>query len=474
MQSSNIIIQKFSGVTVGSAKRMKKVLQLIKNSINDSDIIIVLSAVSPKKKIHGTTSKLIQATRELLVKRATHSFEILNEIEENHINILNKLITENEELRLKTEKEIKAECNSLREFLKALEIIKEITPKSSDTILSTGEKLAGIVFTAYMKSEGIDTELIDFEKIITDVEDDSLIDTNFYLNTLVPKISEELSKCKAKVPLVTGFIGSFPLGILETVGRGYSDFTASLVSLAVHAKEVQIFKNISGIYSADPLIVPQAYVLPYVTPDEASELVFYGLKTINPSCMDIAHDQKIRIKSIDHPEQPGTLIGPYTDEYKHLKSTAVLIKKDVLIYNIHCRKGSVAHGTMKKVFETFNKFGIQLDLVSTSQMNLSIALSNDINNLDLVTAELKNVGKVSIRPHMAILSVVGRKLKNQIGFAGKLFATLAENNINIHMISQGRSEINISCVINQESKATAMKCAYELIYSTEEEKKEEK
>jgi len=469
METSNIIVQKFSGVTVGSAKRMRKVLQLVKNSINESDVIIVMSAVSPKRKIHGTTSKLIKATRELLVKRATNSFEILNEIEENHINILNKLITDNEELRLKTEKEIKDECDNLRKFLKALEIIKEITPKSSDTILSTGEKLTGIVFTAYMKSEGLDTELIDFEKVITDVYDDSLIDTNFYLNTLVPKIAEILANCKAKVPLITGFIGSFPLGILETIGRGYSDFTASLVSLAVKAKEVQIYKHISGIYSADPLIVNEAYVLPYITPEEASELVFYGLKTINPLCMDISRNLKIRIKSIDNPEQPGTLIAPYTDEYKHLKSTAVLIKKDVLIYNIHCRRGSVAHGTMKKVFETFNKFGIQLDLVSTSQMNLSVAISNDYYKLEFVTAELKNIGKVSIRPHMVILSVVGRKLKNKIGFAGKLFSRLAENNINIHMISQGRSEINISCVINHESKATALKCAYDLVNSTEEE-----
>jgi len=470
METSNIIVQKFSGVTVGSAKRMRNVLQLIKNSNKNSDLIIIMSAVSPKKKIHGTTSKLIQATKELLVKKAIHSFEILNEIEENHINILNKLITNNEELRLETEKRIKEECEALRKFLKALEIIKEITPKSSDTILSTGEKLAGIIFTSYMKNEGIDTELIDLEKLITDVYDDALIDTNFYLKTVVPKLSEIFANCKAKVPLVTGFIGSFPLGILETIGRGYSDFTASLVSLAVNAKEVQIYKNISGIYSADPLVVENAYVLPYITPEEASELVFYGLKTINPLCMDIARNQKIRIKSINNPDDPGTLIGPYSDEYKDMKSTVVLIKKDVLIYNINCRKGSVAHGTMKKVFETFNKFGIQLDLVSTSQMNLSIALSNDVEKLDLVTTELKNIGKVSIRPHMAILSVVGRKLKSQVGFAGKIFTALADNNINIHMISQGQSEINISCVINQESKATALKCVYELIYANEEKK----
>jgi len=467
METSNIIVQKFSGATVGSAKRMRKVLQLIKNSIEQNNVIIVMSAISPIKKIHGTTSKLIQATRDLLVKRATNSFEILNEIEENHINILNELITNNEELRLNTEKEIKAECNSLRKFLKALEIIKEITPKSNDNILSTGEKLAGIVFTAYMKSEGLDTELIDLEKLITDVDDDSLIDTNFFLKTVVPKIAEILSNCKAKIPLITGFIGSLPLGILETIGRGYSDFTATLVSLAVKAKEVEIYKHISGIYSADPTVVPESYVLPFITPEEASELVFYGLKTINPLCMDIARDQKIRIKSIDNPSQPGTLIGPYSDEYKDINSTAVLIKKDVIIYNIHCRKGLVAHGTMKKIFETFNKFGVQLDLVATSQMNLSIALSNDIDKLNFITAELKNVGKVSIRPHMAILSVVGRKLKNQIGFAGKLFTALADNNINIHMISQGRSEINISCVINQEAKARAIKCAYDLIYANE-------
>jgi len=467
MKNSNIIIQKFSGVTVGSARRMRQVLQLIKTSSEKNKVIVVMSAISQKKKINGTTSKLIQATRDLLVKKSTHSFEILNEIEENHIIILNKLITENEELRLATEKQIREECNTLRKFLKALEIIREITPKSNDTILSMGEKLAGIVFTAYMKSEGLDTELIDFEKLITDVYDDALIDTNFYLKTLVPKITDILSNCKAKIPLITGFIGSFPLGIIETIGRGYSDFTAALVSLAVNASEVEIYKHISGIYSADPLIVPEAYVLPYVTPEEASELVFYGLKTINPLCMDVARNQKIRIKSIDYPDHPGTLIGPYSDEYKDIKSTVVLIKKDVLIYNINCRKGSVAHGTMKKVFETFNKFGIQLDLVSTSQMNLSIALSNDVDKLDFVTAELKNIGTVTIRPHMAILSVVGRRLKNHVGFAGKLFTRLAENNINIQMISQGQSEINISCVINQEAKAVALRNVYDLINSDE-------
>lgn len=256
-------------------------------------------------------------------------------------------------------------------------------------------------------------------------------------------------------------MGSFPMGIIDTIGRGYSDFTASLISVSTKAKEVQIFKNTSGIYSADPILVPGAHVLPYVTPEEASELVFYGLKTINPLCMDVAWNQKIRIKSIFNPDEEGTLIAPYSDEFKGINSTAVLIKRNVLVFNINCREGSAGHGIMKKVFETFHKFGIQLDLVSTSEMNLSVALGANIENLDLVTAELKNIGKVTIRPHMVILSIVGRKLKSQIGIAGKLFTTLARNNINIHMISQGESEINISCVINQEQKQVAVKAIYD-------------
>jgi aspartate kinase len=315
--------------------------------------------------------------------------------------------------------------------------------------------------------------------------------------------------------VITGYFGSIPQGLLGTVGRGYTDLCAALVAVGTKAHELQIWKEVDGIFTADPRKVPTAKLVPQISPAEAAELTFYGSEVIHPSTMDqvIRARIPIRIKNVMKPRGSGTIIYPDTPSElpngspKHVpnlfrsrssslqpqrqrpkRPTAVTLKHKILVMNIHSNKRSLAHGFFAGIFSTLDKWRLSVDLISTSEVNISMALHSEapmytgggddeyqIVDQDLRGAidELRSFGTVDIIPDMAIVSLVGRQMKNMVGIAGKMFSTLGENNVNLEMISQGEtctlrsrsmwltgsagaSEINISCVIEERDADRAL------------------
>ena len=446
------LVQKFGGTSLGKADRMLNVAKIITQFSKTHRNIIIVSAMSSYIKTEGTTSRLIEASQEALKKGAY--YKIVDTLEENHIQCVDEVV-ENVSLRESCKEKISNELKYLKSFLEAIQVIGEISPRSEDVIISTGEKLCAIILSSLLNSMGIDSEYVNLEGLIKKKFSD--LNSKFY-EYLIEQLVAKIENCDGRIPIVTGFFGPVPFGIIQSIGRGYTDFTSALIAAGLKAKELQIWKKVDGIYSSDPRKVKSAKVLKSITPEEAAELTYYGSEVIHPFTMEQVIKSKIpiRIKNTFHPELDGTLIDPNTDANKlEKKPVAVTCKKNITILNVNSNRMLMATGFMSKVFLILQKHNTVIDLISTSEVNISMSLEST-NELSEILKDMSAFSQVSVEKDLAILSLVGQGMKHKHGIAGKMFTELAKANINIEMISQGASEINISCVIRDQEANRAL------------------
>lgn len=287
------------------------------------------------------------------------------------------------------------------------------------------------------------------------------LDASFY-EAAIAAFARKLSACENRVPVVTGFFGNVPGSLIDgDIGRGYTDLCAALCAVGLRAEELQIWKEVDGIFTADPSKVPTARLLPSITPSEAAELTFYGSEVIHHLTMDqVIRAQPpipIRIKNVKNPRGNGTVVIPdpvlsaghqlhrsRPSDSKSLKTpkrpTAVTIKDHISVINVHSNKRSISHGFFARVFSILDKHSISVDLISTSEVHVSLAIHSGSTKVDAFAKakqSLAECGDVSVLSEMAILSLVGADMKNMIGVAGRMFSTLGEHNVNLEMISQG-------------------------------------
>ena len=272
---------------------------------------------------------------------------------------------------------------------------------------------------------------------------------------------QRLLDCEDRVPVVTGFFGNVPHGLLDgDVGRGYTDLCAALCAVGMKANELQVWKEVDGIFTADPSKVPTAKLLSSITPSEAAELTFYGSEVIHHLTMDqVIHAKPpipIRIKNVNNPRGRGTAVVPDpeqlpTNRIEHPRKynlslrktpkrpTAITVKDNVTVINIHSNKRSISYGFFAKIFSILDAHHISVDLISTSEVHVSMAIHSATSSSTFGKAktELEECGEVSILHDMAILSLVGAEMKNMIGLSGKMFSVLGDYNVNVEMISQG-------------------------------------
>lgn len=324
----------------------------------------------------------------------------------------------------------------------------------------------------------------------SDAATDHALSQDFY-DDVAQALGERIQECGSRIPVVTGFFGLVPGSLLRQVGRGYTDLCSALLAVGLQASELQIWKEVDGIFTADPRKVCTARLLSAISPEEAAELTYYGSEVVHPFTMEqvIRKSIPIRIKNVENPRGAGTVIRPDVEE--HLSSpatiprsfpepinlkplhrlalatevpqrkklpTAVTIKENIVVFNIKSNRKSVSHGFLAGIFSTLDKFGVVVDLISTSEVHVSMAIHDYLpkRNFERLVRDLKHHGSVDIHRDMTILSLVGKEMKNMVGIAGRMFTTLAQGNVNIEMISQGASEINISCVIQARDAVKAL------------------
>ncbi|KUJ19854.1 aspartate kinase-like protein [Mollisia scopiformis] len=487
------IVQKFGGTSVGKfAKNIAE--DIVRASLKNNKIAVVCSARSTGKKVEGTTSRLLEIfgvleeVNAIKDTESVHYESLVNEYErlvyvirEDHISAAKSSIQDNT-IQANLIKEIENECNELIDYRAAAERWHlEINGRSKDRIVSFGEKLSCRFVAALLEDRGVESEFVDLSDVIHFKALKGL-DMEFY-RLLAAELREKILACEKRVPVVTGYFGAVPGGLMDgEIGRGYTDLCAALIAVGMKAEELQVWKEVDGIFTADPTKVPTARLLPTITPSEAAELTFYGSEVIHHLTMDqVIHATppiQIRIKNVKNPVGSGTIVLPdaksNTTHLSHSRSsssfssltrktpkrpTAVTIKDKISVINVHSNKRSISHGFFAKVFSILDRKQLSVDLISTSEVHVSMAIHSanlSDETLAKVKEELEECGEVSILSKMAILSLVGAEMKNMIGIAGRMFSTLGEHNVNIEMISQGASEINISCVIDAYEATRAM------------------
>ena len=316
---------------------------------------------------------------------------------------------------------------------------------------------------AILEDHGYQSRYVDLSNIINHETPEDKLNQAFF-RSLAQVIGEKIRLCGDKVPILTGFFGKVPGGLLASCGRGYSDLCAALAAVGSNARELQVWKEVSGIYTADPRKVPTARLLASIHPDEANELTYYGSEVIHHFTIEQCIPKiPIRIKNVLEPEGSGTIIflenqkktDPYHDQ-RPKRPTAVTVKQQITVVNVHSYRKVESPEFLAKICKILADYSLAVDLFELNECHVSLAVhsqtpfisgtgADDRENiqtqhLDLQRAieQLREYGRVDVVEHMAILSLIGLQLKRSFGIAGKMFTALGDNNINIEMISQGR------------------------------------
>ncbi|KAK4692167.1 aspartate kinase, partial [Lecanoromycetidae sp. Uapishka_2] len=356
----------------------------------------------------------------------------------------------------------------------------KVKPEDEDEVVSVGEKLSSKYLAALLEDHGVKAEYVDLSDVI-DFHVVRGLNQDFYRD-LAQVIGKRIQTCGDKVPVVTGFFGRVPGGLMNNCGRGYSDLCAALIAVGTDAQELQVWKEVSGVYTADPRKVPTARLLSAIHPSEANELTFYGSEVIHHFTIEQCIPKiPIRIKNVLEPQGAGTIIfldsqkklDPYRNQ-RPKRPTAVTVKQQITVVNVHSYRKVESPEFLAEICKILARWSLAVNLFELNECHVSLAVHSktpfikgagaedqedaQTQHQDLQNAikELKEYGAVEVVHDMAILSLIGLQLKRSIGIAGKMFTALGDNNINIEMISQGASELNISCVVAERDAVRAL------------------
>ncbi|HEX3435514.1 MAG TPA: lysine-sensitive aspartokinase 3 [Pseudacidobacterium sp.] len=348
-----------------------------------------------------------------------------------------------------------AEFDALDEILRGLAAVGELTPRISDMIVSYGERLSSPMIAEAFRQRGLDGIHVDSRScIITDAQHGKAIPQD---DLIAERLKEQVlpHALDGKTVVMGGFIGSTEKGITTTLGRGGSDFTAALVGGGIHAEAIEIWTDVNGIMTADPRVCPDALRVKTISFEEAAELAYFGAKVLHPATILPAVQKNIPVLVLNsrNPENEGTRIislAPHCDS--PFKSIAV--KKRVTIIDVVASRMLMTHGYLKAIFDVFDKHKCPVDLVSTSEVSVSLTVDTT-EKIPELAADLGRLADVKYEGRKALVCMVGENIRGQNGIAARVFGAI--RHINIRMISQGASEINMSFMIEEDDADEAVR-----------------
>lgn len=424
---------KFGGTSVGSAQRMKNMVGLVAAAGN---VTVVLSAMS------GTTNSLISISQSIKDGEAANAAKQIDDLEKKYIQTAKELLNDKSLLEDALEY-VGRVFGELRGYVKA-----PFTVKEEKEVVAYGEKLSTNLVALYMKEKGLNAVLLDateFMRITPDGEPDQ------------EYIKENVNAVLARNPevdiyLTQGFICRNHLGEIDNLQRGGSDYTASLIGAAIAADEIQIWTDIDGMHNNDPRFVEGTSPVGELHFEEAAELAYFGAKILHPTCVLPAKYANIPVRLLNtmQPEAPGTVI--FNAKPTHTIK-AVAAKDNITAIKIKSSHMLLAYGFLRKVFEIFEKYQTPIDMITTSEVGVSVTIDNE-RNLKPILAELEEYGEVSVDRDMVIVCVVGDLEWQNRGFEAEVVNALKE--IPVRMISYGGSNYNISLLIRKEDKIRSL------------------
>lgn len=434
-----MIIMKFGGASVGNAENIRRVGELVRLH-RERGPVVVVSALA------GVTDALVELAGKAPVGDADTSG-----IEERHRRIVEELGLPGDLLEPLLEE--------LRNLSKGMRLVGEASPRSVDQLLSLGERCSARVLAAYLNQAGIEASPVDAYDV------GFRTDSRFGRARPLPddgRISAGLARVVG-VPVVTGFIGKDEAGNITTLGRNGSDYSAALFGKALEAEEIQFWKGVDGVMTADPEMVPNPRPIEVMSFDEASELAYFGW-VLHPATILPAMEKSIpvRILNFSRPEQAGTVILP-TYEEPGVPVRSIVHKRDMYLLTILSPRMLAQHGFLAKVFEAAARNEVDVDLVSTSEVSITMTMAR-CDGVEGLKADLEKIGEVNLVSDHAMVSVVGHGILLQTGVASEVLTALAEAKVRVRAISQGAVKVNIALVVAEADLPTAVAALHERFF----------
>ncbi|KAJ4850108.1 Adenylate kinase isoenzyme 1 [Turnera subulata] len=458
-------VMKFGGSSVASAERMREIADLI-CGFPEERPVIVLSAMGK------TTNHLLLAGVKAVCCGVSNASEIqeLGFVKELHHRTV-------EELGIGASV-ISEHLEELEQLLKGIAMMKELTLRTRDYLVSFGECMSTRIFAAYLNKIGVKARQYDaFDIGFITTDDFTNADILEATYPAVAKTVHDKWISDPAIPVVTGFLGKgWKSGAVTTLGRGGSDLTATTIGKALGLREIQVWKDVDGVLTCDPTIYPRAQPVPFLTFDEAAELAYFGAQVLHPQAMRPARegDIPVRVKNSYNPKAPGTLITKTRDMSKAVL-TSIVLKRNVTMLDIVSTRMLGQFGFLAKVFSIFEDLGISVDVVATSEVSISLTLDpsklwsreliQQASELDNVVEELEKVAVVHLLQHRSIISLIGNVQYSSL-ILEKAFHVLRTNGVNVQMISQGASKVNISLIVNDSEAENCAKALHQCFFES--------
>jgi aspartokinase/homoserine dehydrogenase 1 len=453
-------VMKFGGTSVGDASCIAHTAQIVARAVKENPCVVVVSAMS------GVTNRLIDAAKNAQAGTVAESLAILDALRKQHESALTSLIPQEQD-RAPIRKRMEEVLAEGRRLCEGTGLLRELTPRTLDAISSLGERLSAPVVAAAVRALGILSEAVEaMELIVTDAfhgsaEPQMQLTREKSQSRLRPLIE------KGIVPIVTGFIGATSEGQLTTLGRGGSDYSATILGAALDADEVIIWTDVDGVLTADPRLVPDARTIPVISYREAAELAYFGAKVLHPKTLNPVVQAAIPvwIRNSFAPEKPGTKITP---EGRSIGGgvKALTAIRDVTLISVGGPGIVGLPDVVGRTFSTTAEVRANVLLISQSSSQNDICFIVSTADAQRTVEALRKefaqdlahhkVEHITVDSNIAIVAVVGENMRGTPGIAGKTFNALGRDNVNLIAIAQGSSESNISFVIEEKAVKTAL------------------
>jgi aspartate kinase len=445
----SLVVMKFGGTSVEDPAAIGRTAAIVAGRVaSGKSPVVVVSAMAK------VTDQLLRCAAAAALGDRTGALSISSRLRSRHRDTAAALVKDQKEAVVLINW-IDQKFDQLDEVLRGLAAILELTPRISDLIVSYGERLSSRMIAAAFCERGIHAIHVDARDVIIT---DSQFQKAIPIDSIIEKRTEEKVRPflkDGKVPVIGGFIASNEAGITTTLGRGGSDFTGALIGGAMHADAIEIWTDVDGIMTSDPRVCPDALRVKVISFEEAAELAYFGAKVLHPATILPAVKKNIPVLVLNsrNPTNEGTRIISLAP---HCKSPfkSIAVKKKLSIIDVVASRMLMTHGYLKAIFDIFDKHQCPVDMVSTSEVSVSLTVdSND--KLPAIAADLGKLADVKYEGKKALVCLVGEDIRGQSGMAAQVFS--AVRHINVRMISQGASEINMSFMIDEEDADEAVR-----------------
>ncbi len=446
----NYVVMKFGGTSVEDAAAMGRTAKIVAGRRTaDRQPIVVVSAMSK------VTDQLLLAASTAARGERESALAISERLRTRHQGVAADLGIAGEW--------IAGEFAALDEVLRGLSAVGELTPRINDMIVSYGERLSSRMIAEFFALQGLDGVHVDARTcIITDNQHMKAVPDDARIEEQLRKFVLPYTDAR-KTVVMGGFIGSTESGVTTTLGRGGSDFTGALVGAGVHADAIEIWTDVNGIMTTDPRLVPNALRVKSISFEEAAELAYFGAKVLHPATILPAVKKNIPVLVLNsrNAENEGTRIQALAPPCRNpVKSIAA--KKRLTIVDVVASRMLMTHGYLKAIFDIFDKHKCAVDMVSTSEVSVSLTVDSN-EALPAITADLSRLADVKYEGRKALICLVGEDIRGHSGVAARLFGAI--KHINVRMISQGASEINMSFMIDEDDVDEAIRSLHAEFFS---------